>query len=98
MFYNAREAGKWYQNKMDEVLQKISEGGPLVGWCLLTLSILAIVFLYKKVNDIQEARLSDMRQANDITNDVKDAILPLVSSLNAIQSSLEILKDRSHKQ
>lgn len=82
---------------MDEALKRIAEGGPLTGWGLFVLSLTAIVFLYKKVNEIQEARLADLRQANDITNDVKDAILPLVTSLGAIQSSLDILKDRSNK-
>lgn len=80
---------------MDTLLQKLSEGGPLTGWCLFALSLGAVVFLYKKVNEIQEARLADLRQANDITDSVKDAILPLVTSLGAIQSTLEVLKDRS---
>lgn len=80
---------------MDSLLQRLSEGGPLTGWCLFALSLGAVFFLYKKVNEIQEARLADLRQANDITDSVKDAILPLVTSLGAIQSTLEVLKDRS---
>ncbi len=79
---------------MDELLQKLAEGGPSVGWILFVLAILAIVFLYKKVNDLQESRLADLRQSNDVTDSVKDVILPVVTSLNAIQSTLEILKDR----
>ena len=82
---------------MEELLQKLAEGGPLTGWLFSALFLSAVVFLYKKVSDIQEARLTDLRQANDITNDVKDAILPIVTSLGAIQSSLDILKDRSNK-
>lgn len=66
-----------------------------MGWTCFAISILAIVFLYKKVNEIQEARLADLRQSNKISDDVKDAILPLVTSLGAIQSTLEVLKDRS---
>jgi len=80
---------------MDSLLQRLSEGGPLTGWCLFALSLGGIVFLYKKVSDIQEARLTDLRQANDITDSVKDVILPVVNSLNAIQTTLEIIKDRS---
>lgn len=80
---------------MDAVLQRISEGGPLTGWGLFALSLGGIIFLYKKVNEIQEARLADLRTANDVTDSVKDAILPLVSSLNSIQTTLEIIKDRS---
>ncbi len=80
---------------MDNILQKLSEGGPLTGWGLFSLSILAIIFLYKRVNDIQEARLADLRQANDVTDSVKDVILPVVSSLSAIQTTLEVIKDRS---
>lgn len=79
---------------MDDLLQKLSEGGPLSGWILFVLALLAIVFLYKKVNDLQESRLADLRQSNDVTDSVKDVILPVVTSLNAIQSTLEILKDR----
>lgn len=80
---------------MDSLLQKLSEGGPLSGWILFCVSIIAIGFLYKKVNDIQEARLADLRQANDVTDSVKDVILPVVNSLNAIQTTLEVIKDRS---
>lgn len=80
---------------MEEILKSIAQGGPLAGWGFCCLCILAIVFLYKKVNEIQEARLADLRQANKISDDIKDAILPLVTSLGAIQSTLEVLKDRS---
>ncbi len=80
---------------MDSLLPKLAEGGPLTGWVLFALSLLALIYLYKRVNDIQEARLSDLRQANDVTDSVKDVILPVVNSLNAIQTTLEVIKDRS---
>ncbi len=78
----------------DDLLKSIATGGPLTGWGLFVVALLVIVFLYKKVNDLQESRLADLRQSNDVTDSVKDVILPVVTSLNAIQSTLEILKDR----
>ena len=78
----------------DELLKSIAGGGPLTGWGLFVIALLVIGFLYNKVNDLQESRLADLRQSNDVTDSVKDVILPVVTSLNAIQSTLEILKDR----
>ncbi len=80
---------------MDDLFSKLAEGGPSVGWVLFALAILAVIFLYKKVNDLQESRLSELRQSNDVVDSVKDVILPVVSSLNSIHSTLEVLKDRS---
>lgn len=76
-------------------MKNIANGGPLMGWSCFSISLFAIVFLYKKVNEIQEARLSELRNQNEVVDSVKDVILPVVSSLNSIHSTLEVLRDRS---
>lgn len=80
---------------MEDLLKRLAEGGPLTGWILFALSLLVVVFLYKKVNDLQESRLTELRNSNDVVDSVKDVILPVVSSLNSIHSTLEVLRDRS---
>lgn len=80
---------------MEDLLQRLAEGGPLTGWILFAISLLAVAFLYKKVNDLQESRLTELRNSNDVVDSVKDVILPVVSSLNSIHSTLEVLRDRS---
>lgn len=79
----------------DDLLKSIATGGPLTGWGLFVIALLVIGFLYKKVNDLQESRLEAWKQTNDLIDSVKNVILPVVTSLNSIQATLEVLRDRS---
>ncbi len=61
-----------------------------------------VVFMYWRNSEAQKAllnakqeHLNDIKKSNEITEQIKGIIVPLISSIESMKTVLEILKDRT---
>lgn len=48
----------------DDLLTRLTQGGPLAGWLLAVIAFIIVGVLYKAIEKLHEARLNDAKETN----------------------------------